>query len=174
MAFDPHTQIPEQVRRSLENDFVLRFTTTGRRTGAPRTFETTFVWDGGRTIFVSGYPGKRDYVANLGASPSAVLHTVEGGISYDIPASVRVLRDREDRTGPLLAFIEHWASRMQGQRQCFMLVVRAVRYNRRLHLPWWGPFYFVRRVLDRMPCVEFTITGPPTPRQGPPPVSRPG
>jgi deazaflavin-dependent oxidoreductase (nitroreductase family) len=165
----PQDALPESVRDSLATDFFIRFTSTGRRSGSPRTSETTFVWDGARTLVISGYPGKRDWVANIGASPRVTVHTVERGVYYDLPASARVLRDRNERTGPLLAFLTHWAERPEAPRSVFNLVVSAIRLNRRLHLPWWGPFYLIRRLLDSMPCVEITLTGAATRRASPPP-----
>ena len=162
--------LPPEFRVILASSFFIRFSTTGRRTGARRTTETTYVWDGGKRIYVSGYPGRRDWIANAAASPDITLHTVEGGQFYDIPARARVVQDRRERTPHLLAFIEHWASAPGGSRCFFPLIVASVRLNTRLRLPWWGPFYLVRRVLDRMPCLELTFVGPPVARRGPPPA----
>jgi deazaflavin-dependent oxidoreductase (nitroreductase family) len=164
MARDALPDLPPVVRASLESDFFIRFTTNGRRSGLPRTSETTFVWDRSRTLIVSGYPGKRDWVANIAQQSRITVHTVENAVFYDLPGTARVLRDRNERTEPLLAFLMHWAERPEAPRRLFTFVVRAVRTNRRLHLPWWGPFYLIRRVLDRMPCVEITLDATPTRR----------
>ncbi len=164
--------LPSDLRLILEHSFYIRTTMKRRRSGLPRTVETTYVWDGGNCVVISGYPGKRDWVANMAANPDVTLHTVEGDRSYDIPARARVLRDRKERLPHLLAFIEHWAVRPGYPRWQFMLFLRSVRCNRALHLPWWGPFYFARRILDQMPCVEITFTGEPVLRPGgPPPLS---
>ncbi len=147
---------------------------TRRRSGTPRTIETTYVWDGGNRIVISGYPGRRDWVANMGANPDVTVHTVEGDRWFDIPATARVLRDRNERVPHLLAFIEHWAERPGFPRRRFMFVLNMIKLNRRLHLPWWGPFYFVRKIFDQMPCVEITFVGEPVARPGgPPPLSEP-
>ena len=151
--------LPEPVQDALTHDFFIRFSTIGRRSGAPRTSETTFVWDGLRTLIISGYPGKRDWVANIAANPDIMLHTVERGVFYDMPATARVILDREERTPSLLAFLTHWAERPEAPRRIFNLIVGAIRFNRRLRLPWWGPFYLIRRMFDRMPCVEITLQG---------------
>ncbi len=59
----------------LEKSFFIRVTMTRRRSGTPRTVETTYVWDGARQIVISGYPGPRDWVANMGANPDVTLTT---------------------------------------------------------------------------------------------------
>ena len=158
----------------LENSFFIRITMTRRRSGTPRTVETTYVWDGANQIVISGYPGPRDWVANMAAHPEVTVHTVEGDQWFDIPATARVLRDRNERVPHLLAFIEHWTERPGFPRRRFMFVLNMIKFNRRLHLPWWGPFYFVRKIFDQMPCVEITLTGEPVERPGgPPPLSEP-
>ena len=158
----------------LENSFFIRVTMTRRRSGTPRTIETTYVWNGARQIVISGYPGPRDWVANMGANPDITVHTVEGDRWFDIAATARVLRDRNERVPHLLAFIEHWAEQPTFPRRRFMFLINMIKLNRRLHLPWWGPFYFARKILDQMPCVEITLTGEPTRREGrPPPMSEP-
>ena len=147
---------------------------TRRRSGTPRTVETTSVWDGANQIVISGYPGPRDWVANMAAHPEVTVHTVEGDQWFDIAATARVLRDRNERVPHLLAFIEHWAERPGFPRRRFMFVLNMIKLNRRLHLPWWGPYYFVRKIFDQMPCVEITLTGEPVERPGgPPPLAGP-
>jgi hypothetical protein len=162
--------LPDDLRASLARDFFIRFTVKGRRTGIPRTTETTFVWDGGARLYISGYPGTRDYIANLAADPRIVVHTVERGVYYDIPATARVLRDRRERTPHLLAFLDRWATRPEAPRPLFRCAVASIRLNHRLRLPWWGPFWVARRILDRMPCAELTFDGPPVRRRSPPPA----
>jgi hypothetical protein len=112
-------------------------------------------------------------VANLAAHPDVTVHTVERGVFYDIPGRARVLRDRRERTPRLLAFLARWADRPEAPRRIFNLVLGAIALNRHLHLPWWGPFYLVRRLFDRMPCVEIVFVGPPVRRRGPPPEPSP-
>jgi len=139
-----------------------------------RVVETTFAWDGHSRIYLSGYPGARDWVANMRAHPTVTVHTVEGLRWYDVPAEARVITNREERLPHVLAFIERWASR-GGAGLPFRWTLKGIRLNHRLGLPWWGPFYLARRILDRMPCVELTLSGTPVARPaGPPtPTSRP-
>ena len=161
--------LPDELRRALGKSFVVRVSHRGRRTGLPRVLETTYVWDGGVRVYLSGYPGRRDWVANMAADPNVTLHTVESRPGYDVPARARVLRGRDERTGHVLDFIERWAGRGAGGWP-LRLALRAVHLNRAMRLPWWGPFYLVRRLLDAMPCVELEFTGEPVVRRGPPPA----
>jgi hypothetical protein len=166
-------QLPDALRAVLATSFYIRATVT-RRNGRSRTVEMTYFWDGHDRIYFSGYPGKRDWVASMAREPAMTVHTVEGDRWFDLPARARVLRKREERLPYLLTYIEHWARRPGYPRWQIRLFLGAVRCNRRLHLPWWGPFLYVRRILDRMPCVEVTFTGPATNRPfGPPPLSEP-
>ena len=169
MAAQP-PRLPDDLRVILQASFFIRVSHRGRRTGAARVLETTYVWDGVDRIYLSGYPGRRDWVANMYADPDVTVHTVEGRGWYDIPARARVLRRREERMGHVLDFIARWAARGRGPGVLLRLGLGAVRLNRALHLPWWGPFYLVRRVLDRMPCVELVLVGEPTAHPEPPPA----
>ncbi len=162
------------LREILGSSFFIRTTMTRRRTGTPRTIETTYVWNGGDRVVLSGYPGKRDWVANMRAHAEVTLHTVEGSAHYDIPGSARVLTDRDERIPHLLDFIAHWATRPGYPRLQIRVILTVLRLHRGLRLPWWGPFVFARRTLDRMPCVEIQFVGEPRLRRGdPPPLSEP-
>lgn len=162
-------RIDDAFRRALSTSFVIRVTHTGRRSGLPRVLETTYYWDGAGKIYLSGYPGSRDWVANMGAHPDSTVYTVERGQWFAVPATARVLRVREERTPYVMAYVRHWLRLGGGQRRLVRWALAAVRVNRALRLPWWGPFYCIRRVFDSMPCVELTLTGTPVPLDGPPP-----
>jgi deazaflavin-dependent oxidoreductase (nitroreductase family) len=56
------------VRCALDSSRTVTITTTGRRTGQPRTVSVWLQRVDGR-IYLSGLPGKRDWVANLKADP---------------------------------------------------------------------------------------------------------
>ncbi len=159
----------ETLDRILDSSFVIRVTHTGRRTGIPRILESTYYWDGKNRIYLSGYPGRRDWVANMSAQPSVIVHTVQDGPWLEFDAEARVVPDGDERYAHILNYIERWSS-LPGREQRFLrLIIRSTRLNRRLRLPWWGPFYLVKRLLDRMPCVELTRTGEPQVRNTPPP-----
>jgi len=164
--------LPDDLRRILDESFAIR-TTLRRKDGSPRTLETTYGWEGGDFIVLSGFPGPRDWVASLANDPEVTLHTVEGAPGYDIPGRARVLRDREARMPRLIAFIERWSERPGFPRRRFGLLLGAVKANRRCGLPWWGPFYLARRIFDAMPCVVIDFVGPPRRRDGPPPPPTP-
>jgi hypothetical protein len=159
---------PEELVRILRDSFAIRTTLT-RKTGQKRTIETTYCWDGAREIVLSGFPGKRDWVASLARNPDVVIHTVELGPAWDIAGRARVLREREERLPYLMRFIERWMSRPGFPRRRFGIALGAVKLNRRLGLGWWGPFRLARRIFDGMPCVVITLAGAPRRRPGPPP-----
>ncbi len=166
-------ELPEPLKKILGESFYLR-TTLKRRDGSPRVIETTYYWDDADQIVLSGYPGKRDWVASMARNGDITVHTVEFEPVYDIPATARVLRNREERIPHLFNFIEHWAQRPGFPRRRFQFLLGAVKLNRRLRLPWWGPFILARRIFDQMPCVVITLTGEPVERGGsPPPLSEP-
>lgn len=166
--------LPEDLQESLARSFVIRTGMIRRKSGTPRVVETTYVWDGTDRIYLSGYPGKRDWVANMAANADVTVYTVEHEPHYEIQGKARVLRDRQERIPPLLSFIERWAKRPGVPRWQFQFFLATIKANRRLRLPWWGPFWFARKILDQMPCVEITLTGDPKKRpQGPPPLSEP-
>lgn len=155
--------------RALSTSFAIRVTHRGRRSGLPRVLETTYYWDGVGRIYLSGYPGRRDWVANMGADPDVTVFTVERGQWFAAPATARVLRSHRERTPYVMAYVRHWLRLGGGQRGLIRWALATVRVNRALRLPWWGPFYCVRRVFDAMPCVELTLTGTPVPLDAPPP-----
>lgn len=165
-------ELPEDLRRVLAESFAIR-TTFRRKDGTLRTLETTYGWEGGREIVLSGFPGPRDWVASLAHGPEVAVHTVEGAPGFDIAGRARVLRDREARMPHLLAFIDRWSTRPGFPRRRFGFLLGAVKVNRRLGLPWWGPFYLARRIFDAMPCVVIDLVGEPLRREGPPPAVTP-
>ena len=86
----------ERVAEALEHGGVMDITTTGRRTGQPRRIELVFHNVDGR-ILISGRPGfPRSWVANLKANPRFTFH-LKRGIQADLPATGRVITDREER-----------------------------------------------------------------------------
>jgi hypothetical protein len=163
---------PDDLCRDLRESFFLR-TTFARKDGSLRTLETTFGWNGEREIVLSGFPGKRDWVASLVHKPEVVVHTVEREPGWDIAGRARVLRDRDERLPHLFAFVERWSLRPGFPRRRFAFLLGAVRMNRRVGLPWWGPFYLARRIFDAMPCVVIELTGEPIRRVDPAPPATP-
>ncbi len=173
----PDQRLPADLEKILSESFYIRTTLT-RKNGTPRTIETTYVWiqeNGTNKIILSGYPGKRDWVASMSRNPKVTVHSVESEPWFDIPAEARVVRDLNEKLPKIFAFIEHWALRPGFPRTKFRILLGAVKINRALRLPWWGPFILAKRIFNGMPCVEITFTGEPTKRSdgGPPALSEP-
>lgn len=64
-------------------------TTIGRASGEPRRIEIWWFRVDGRFI-ISGTPGKRDWLANVKANPSLIVH-VDG---IDLPARAEITTDK--------------------------------------------------------------------------------
>ena len=88
--------IDDRVRKALEQGHRIDITTTGRRSGQPRRIELVFHNIDGR-IFISGRPGwPRGWIANLRSDPRMTFH-LKGPVVADLPATARVILDREER-----------------------------------------------------------------------------
>ncbi|MGD2102798.1 MAG: nitroreductase/quinone reductase family protein [Acidimicrobiia bacterium] len=79
-------------RDAMAVEKTIDLTTTGRRSGMPRRIEIWWFRVDGRFI-ISGTPGRRDWLANIHADPSVVVH-VDGA---DIPARAVPVDDVEFR-----------------------------------------------------------------------------
>jgi len=95
----------DRVRRALAKGHRIDITTTGRKSGAPRRIELVFHNIDGH-IYISGRPGwPRGWIANLRADPRMTFH-LKHGLVADLPATGRVILDREEREriiGPIAA-----------------------------------------------------------------------
>ena len=108
------------VRRELADDPTIDITTTGRRSGAPRRIEIWMMVVGDR-FFITGTPGRRDWLANLRADPRLVVHLKRGTV-VDLGARATEVRDEATRH----LVIEHLnASWYRGQASVDDLVARA-------------------------------------------------
>ena len=75
------------VRDELADDPTVDITTTGRHTRLPRRIEIWMLDVDGR-FFITGTPGRRDWLANLDADPRLTVHlTRRAGIDLDATAS---------------------------------------------------------------------------------------
>jgi deazaflavin-dependent oxidoreductase (nitroreductase family) len=70
----------------------IELTTYGRKSGLPRRIEIWWFRVNGRFI-ITGTPGRRDWLANVRANPSVIVH-VDG---RDIDATVSMIEDPERR-----------------------------------------------------------------------------
>ncbi len=171
------SSLPAQLEKILSDSFYIR-TTLIRKNGTPRTIETTYVWiqeNGVNKIILSGYPGKRDWVASMARNTKVTVHSVEFEPWFDIPAEAVVVRELNEKLPKIFAFIERWSVRPGFPRLKFKLLLGAVKINRALRLPWWGPFIVAKRIFNGMPCVEITFTGDAVLRSdgAPPQLSEP-
>jgi hypothetical protein len=108
------------VRRELADDPTIDITTIGRRSGLPRRVEIWMMVLADR-FFITGMPGRRDWLANLRADSGLVVH-LKRGIELDLPARAVEVTDEVTRR----LVIEHLAaSWYRGQAPVDVLVARA-------------------------------------------------
>jgi deazaflavin-dependent oxidoreductase (nitroreductase family) len=81
----------EVVRDELREDPTIDITTTGRRSGQPRRIEIWMLDVDGR-FFITGTPGRRDWLANLTDQPDLVVH-LKRHAHVDVPARAEVVSD---------------------------------------------------------------------------------
>ena len=96
----------DTVRRALATDPTIDITTTGRRSGQPRRIEIWMMVVDDR-FFVTGTPGPRDWLANLRANPSLVVH-VRGDSPADLDAVATEVRDEATRRAVLEHLTTSW------------------------------------------------------------------
>ena len=109
-----------EIARALETDLTIDITTTGRRSGEPRRIEIWFLNVDGR-IFITGTPGRRDWLANLLADPHLTFHLKES-TTADLDAEAHPVTDEATRRRVL----EHAsASWYRGQASIDDLVATA-------------------------------------------------
>lgn len=80
---------------ALARDLTIDITTTGRRSGRPRTIEIWFLAIDDR-VFITGTPGPRDWYANLLADESLTFHLKES-VRADLEARARPVGDEATR-----------------------------------------------------------------------------
>jgi deazaflavin-dependent oxidoreductase (nitroreductase family) len=94
----------EVVRDELRDDPTIDITTTGRRSGQPRRIEIWMLDVDGR-FFITGTPGRRDWLANLHADPELVVHLSAG---IDLAARATPVTDPEARRQVLEHLTARW------------------------------------------------------------------
>jgi deazaflavin-dependent oxidoreductase (nitroreductase family) len=92
------------VSDELSADPTVDITTIGRRSGKPRRIEIWMLDVDGR-YFITGTPGPRDWLANLRADPSLVVHLKQRA-KLDLQARATPVDDAETRR----RVIEHLAA----------------------------------------------------------------
>jgi deazaflavin-dependent oxidoreductase (nitroreductase family) len=99
------------VRIELADDPTVDITTTGRRSGLPRSIEIWMLDVDGR-FFIAGTPGRRDWLANLTANPRLVVHLKRHG-HVDLAAGASVVVDVVTRRAVLAHSSAAWYRRQQ-------------------------------------------------------------
>ena len=94
----------DAIRRALACDRTIDITTVGRTSGQPRRIETWFYRCGGR-IYLTGSPGRRDWYANLVATPAFTFHLKESATA-DLPAWATAITDPEGQRAVLAGILE--------------------------------------------------------------------
>src|SRR3954452_23630504 len=98
--------IVETVRDELADDPTIDITTTGRRSGEPRRIEIWMLDVDGR-FFITGTPGRRDWLANLIAEPRLVVH-LKRHAQVDLVARATPVEDPATRQAVLGHLSARW------------------------------------------------------------------
>ena len=96
-----------KISQALSRGGLIDITTIGRQTGKPRRIEIVYhPIEGG--IYISGMPGfPRGWLANLETNPHFTFH-LKGGVSADLPATARVIKDEAERRKILTTIAKTW------------------------------------------------------------------
>jgi deazaflavin-dependent oxidoreductase (nitroreductase family) len=87
--------INEAIRAALQRGLTCDITTNGRKSGMPRRIEIWyFMLDG--DVYITGTPGRRDWLANLRADPRMLFHVKEGARA-DLAAHAVIISDPAER-----------------------------------------------------------------------------
>ena len=95
-----------EIDAALARDLTIDITTTGRSSGRPRRIEIWFLQIAGR-IFITGTPGRRDWLANLTADRRLIFHLKESTVA-DLPAIAMVVGDETIRQLVFEHEASHW------------------------------------------------------------------
>jgi len=98
----------EEIDSALQGVHTVDITTTGRKSGKPRTLEIVSHNIDGR-IYISGipFPRRRSWLANLDADPHMTFH-LKGKVRADLPATARVIEDEAERRAILPFIARNW------------------------------------------------------------------
>ena len=96
----------QRIQEQLQQGGTIDITTTGRKSGKTHRIEIGFQHING-TVYISGFPGKRDWYANLAANPEFTFH-LKGDVKADLPARARPITDDDERRAVLTPFTANW------------------------------------------------------------------
>ena len=96
------------VLEALEQDRLVDFTTTGRKSGEVRRLEIqSHLIDG--KVYIAGLRGVKGWYANLVADPNFTLH-VKQSMQADVPVEARLITDDAERRKLFPLIVESYAS----------------------------------------------------------------
>ena len=100
----------QNVQDALNRGGVIDITTMGARSGMERRIEINFVQLGG-SYYITGHPGrKRDWLANMKASPDFTVH-LKHGVTADLLARAREISEQEERNQVMYRILtEGWGN----------------------------------------------------------------
>jgi deazaflavin-dependent oxidoreductase (nitroreductase family) len=98
----------QEIDAALQGMHTVDITTTGRKSGKPRTLEIVSHKIDGR-IYISGmpFPRRRSWLANLDADPHFTFH-LKGKVRADLPAMAHVIEDEAERREILPHIARNW------------------------------------------------------------------
>lgn len=102
----------ESVRQALATDRIIDITTTGRQTGQPRRLET-WLYRASGTLYLTGRPGRRSWLANIAADPALTVH-IKTSATADLPATGRVIHDEAERRMILTEILDEARARIEA------------------------------------------------------------
>jgi deazaflavin-dependent oxidoreductase (nitroreductase family) len=95
-----------EIEHALKTDGLVDITTVGRKTGKLHKIEIAFHnLDG--TLYISGRPGRRDWYANLVATPEFTFH-LKQSTRADLRAKARPITDEALRRQVLSKVVAKW------------------------------------------------------------------
>ncbi len=95
-----------RIQEALTANQTIEITTTGRTSGKPHRVETALIVVDGM-LYLSGFPGKRDWYANLLAHPAFTLHLKERVVA-DVPAVATPISDAKARRRIIGTIVTRW------------------------------------------------------------------
>ena len=95
-----------EVQNALDHDLTIDITTIGRKSGSPRKTEIWFHRYEDR-YFITGSPGRRNWLANLRAHPEFTFHLKESATA-DLRAWAREVTDPSEKRQMLLGSESIW------------------------------------------------------------------
>ncbi len=100
---DTYRSAVDELLVTLRESRTIDITTVGRRSGEPRRIETWAWPDGNGRLYLTGSPGRRDWYANLKATPDFVLHVKRGP---DVEARARPVEGPAERREVLTRLLD--------------------------------------------------------------------